>query len=711
MRKMISLLTVVSIIFSMIAFSACTSEKKITLYVSEKGSDENSGTIDSPFATLDRAIEELNELSKSENKSPVEVLIREGNYTLTESLSLTTYPFGVTMKAYEKENVSLTGGVKIYSSDFSEIKDDLVLSRLSEEQKAKIKVVNLKEKGLTAEQIGNIHAVGGDTSEGYYDYVTPGTNTDIYKDGERLINARYPNSGEYCYITDVLDRGDSNETIEESYKNTGKAISNPRGGTIKLTHEVMEHVKTWEDNKIWAYGYFMYDWADGSTPIKTFDFENDTLTFEFYSSHGYAVNGYLYFFNVLEELDTPEEYYIDRENLLMYCFFDENKESEFVFPILEDTIIKGNTSDFTFENIKFDFTKNDCINLSGNNITIRNCTISRCSGTGISIKGNNNLVYGCELSHLGKAGVILEGGELKTLTAGNNIIENCDIHDFAQVYRTYQPGAYVLGAGGKIIHNEIYNAPHEAVSFTGAEHIIAYNYIHDVALEVNDGGAIYSGRNWAAYGNLIENNIIENIGLFGESTPSAIYLDDGISGITVRNNIIKTCTGYALNICSGHDLIIENNIIIKSAFGIDYDSRTMKGKRLDFAIGDKSSRDLINSIEEYLENEIWLEKYPVIGTLTFDRDRSDEPEYIGNPSRSSVKYNFFLGCSNKENYDEEILEYVEIGPNYSCALSNLSENGYTVSGKGIFMSNADDFQNPDISIIGRYKENIDIITE
>ena len=36
------------------------------------------------------------------------------------------------------------------------------------------------------------------------------------------------------------------------------------------------------------------------------------------------------------------------------------------------------------------------------------------------------------------------------------------------------------GIGNTVSHNEIYNAPHMGVYYTGNENVMEYNYIHDV---------------------------------------------------------------------------------------------------------------------------------------------------------------------------------------------------------------------------------------
>lgn len=82
------------------------------------------------------------------------------------------------------------------------------------------------------------------------------------------------------------------------------------------------------------------------------------------------------------------------------------------------------------------------------------------------------------------------------------------IYDWSQVYQTYQAAVAIHGVGGVCSQNEIYNSPHEAITYSGNNNIIEYNVIHDVVLKSSDAGAIYSGRSWNQYGNIVRYNCI-----------------------------------------------------------------------------------------------------------------------------------------------------------------------------------------------------------
>lgn len=50
-----------------------------------------------------------------------------------------------------------------------------------------------------------------------------------------------------------------------------------------------------------------------------------------------------------------------------------------------------------------------------------------------------------------------------SLISGNNLLTECEIHDWSHWKRTYQPGLSWSGVGNNYTHNIIYNAPHAGI--------------------------------------------------------------------------------------------------------------------------------------------------------------------------------------------------------------------------------------------------------
>ncbi|NJL19272.1 MAG: hypothetical protein HC901_03035 [Bdellovibrionaceae bacterium] len=88
------------------------------LYLSPSGNDSGSGDINSPLATLEGARSKVREQIANGLSAPVTVLIRGGEYAMTETVVFSpedsgTEAFPITYQAYEGETPVFTGGKKI----------------------------------------------------------------------------------------------------------------------------------------------------------------------------------------------------------------------------------------------------------------------------------------------------------------------------------------------------------------------------------------------------------------------------------------------------------------------------------------------------------------------------------------------------------------------------------------------------------------------
>src|ERR1035437_9721172 len=106
-------------------------------YLSTTGSDINPGTSAKPFATLERARDEVRQL-KQDGKLPkggLTIWLRGGDYLRTHALQLTAADSGTPDApniwcACKGENVRLLGGRKL--AGFQPVTDTAILARLTE---------------------------------------------------------------------------------------------------------------------------------------------------------------------------------------------------------------------------------------------------------------------------------------------------------------------------------------------------------------------------------------------------------------------------------------------------------------------------------------------------------------------------------------------------------------------------------------------------
>lgn len=599
-------------------------QKTGDIYVSPSGSDRNPGTKEQPVQTPQRALELARALDREEKV----IFLEDGEYPIT-SLTLTAEDSGVTF--FAENNAVFNGGLKLDPKDFQDYRGN-------------IKVLDLSAYGVTSERIGQMRAFGQYNQAEKYD-ADGSLYCELFCDNERMTLARYPNDGEYLYTGKILDNGDSKEVYTDNgteINSEWETLKNPRGGTFEADKEVTDRVKSWTNSDdVWMFGYFQYDWADSTTPLK--EVGNGTITTEYASVYGFKEGMPYYFFNVFEELDAECEWYIDTNDLKLYFIppADYQDKSLEISLSVNDLIILQDADNITFDGITFTGTRASAICGTGSNITIQNCIIKNVGENAVDLTGSHILVENNEITATGMAGVLLTGGDRDTLTSGENVVTNNLIYNWSQVYRTYQPAVSINGVGAVCSHNEIYDSPHEAISYTGNNHIIEYNVIHDVVLESSDAGAIYSGRSWSYYGNVIRYNCIYNIGS-DEYTPSAIYFDDALSGQEAYGNLLVNIAGSAFLLGGGRDLKIENNLIVNAAVPISYDDRAVIGSSSSswFQHSQTPGQGLWATLDEVdIHSDAWRAAFPELAQLSDDFENTDDPLFAANPANSLVKNN------------------------------------------------------------------------
>lgn len=376
-----------------------------------------------PVKTVERALELSKDFSSQEEKV---IYFSAGEYSVN-SLNLTDEYKNTVF--YADDEVIFNGGVTLNLSDFSDYKDN-------------IKMLDLKAYGVTQEQIGQIRAFGAYNTDEKYDE-SGSLYCELFCDGERMTLSRYPNEGEENLRTGrIIDNGDSKEIYTSSGTQQNpdwQDMKNPRGGTFAVDKEVLNRINGWKNSDdIWLFGYFQYDWADSTTPLASFD--DGSVTTEYASVYGFKEDMPYYFFNVFEELDTVGEWYIDKENSVLYFIPPEDFENKSLELSLEtdDLIILDNAENIIFDGITFCGTRAGAIKGTGSNITVENCTIKNVGENAIEIEGNKILVENNTITATGKAGVVLTGGDRENLVSSENMVTNNLIYDWSQVYQTYQ---------------------------------------------------------------------------------------------------------------------------------------------------------------------------------------------------------------------------------------------------------------------------------
>ncbi|MBO6053410.1 MAG: right-handed parallel beta-helix repeat-containing protein [Clostridia bacterium] len=606
----------------------------MTIYVSKTGSDRNDGTKDAPFLTLERAQRAAREEPGSS------VVVSAGEYR--ECLVFGEEDSGTSWTG--EEGAVLTGGVRLTAEQAIPVPEEFA-GRLTPDAAAKVRAYDLCALGLTKEDWGPLCPIGAYNTAERYDDAPTGTNLEVFSGDRRMTLARYPNEG-YLRLEAVMDVGEVNEFPAQNYWRCNNTLRNPRGGCYLLDRGTNERVKGWRDpSTAWVFGYFMWDWADSSSPV-TFYTENRAMYPRFVSNFGVRPGALYYLYNVPEELDSPGEYYLDRERGLLLAWpYEEN--DEVTLSLERRPLVSGKADGLTFEGFTLAFVRADGISLSGNGVTLRRLLVKNTADSGIVLNGRENLVSECEITRTGHGGVRISGDNRNTLKPGNSRVERCYIHDYSEVYQTYQVGVSLGGVGNVCAHNEICRSPHIAVSYGGNDHLIEYNYIHDEVLHSSDAGAIYAGFDWCGHGTVIRYNLLSNIGS-DEFDPDGIYWDDGQSGQTAYGNILVDVRKNGFLAGGGFENVIRDNLILGNCKSpISYDQRNRDG-----FLYDGWARQAVNTPDAphwqklravpYL-SEPWRKKFPSLGRLKTDFSTDpDDPDFPINPTGSVVENNIVI---------------------------------------------------------------------
>ena len=685
------------------------------LYVATDGSDDNDGSFDRPLATVEKARDLVRAMDKT-GRSGVTVAVKAGEYRVS-TLSFTAEDGGteacpVTYAAYGDGEVILNGGATLPPSAFAPVTDGAVLSRFAEDTRDKIVCADLFSLGITREDYGRINAIGSyHTAYKYTDGKTGPLACELFFNDARCTLARYPNEGDWLTTEKVVKTGEGKEsngnaTLNRNWDN----LTDPDRDVYEVSKALASRIESWATlDDVWLFGYWKYDWADASAPIGSFDAAARQLTPAYVSLYGTKTGAPYYFFNVLEELDVPGEWYLDRENGKLYLYPPEELSVASIdLSLSVDPVIVAENADWLiFDGFTVKGTRGDAVVMTGNYNSVTHCLIKNVAGSALSLSGTGNLAGENEITHTGKGGISLSGGDRETLTPGDNRADNNLIHDWSEVYLTYQPAVSLGGVGNVCSHNEIYHSPHEAITYSGNNHVIEYNNIHDVCLLSDDAGAIYSGRHWDWYGNVIRYNAVYDLGADGHE-PTAIYMDDALSGQTIYGNLVVNAPNTGIALGGGRDFDVRNNIIIVADRApISYDQRA----RNVALAGSDSDDGMWNDLKSSpWQTPVWREAFPAMTRFTDDFSRIDDPEFVPNPAYSAVNGNLLISFSGSlGSFHEAVEKYSDTSGNACYRLKELKqlfvdpENGdYTLRDDAPVFDGIPDFEPIPFGEIGRY---------
>ena len=297
------------------------------LYVSPVGNDSWSGTLpapnvqhsDGPFKTLTRARDAIR-MMKQAGQLPdggVTVCIRGGLYSLTKTFQLTaedsgTHSAPIVYRAYKDEEVRLIGGVQIPGTVFQPVVDPAILKRIDKAAHGKVLQTDIKALGIA----------------NFGEVTTAGKRLELFFQNRSMTLARWPNKG-FVKIAGVTD--------EEPH-----AIHGLKGSKVGKFFYEGKRPRRWSAEKdIWLHGYWFWDWRDAFEKVQSIDTEHHLLsTVPPYHGYGYRTGQRFYALNLLAELDTPGEWYLDRQRGILYFWPPAGLDEGKVFvSVMEESLI------------------------------------------------------------------------------------------------------------------------------------------------------------------------------------------------------------------------------------------------------------------------------------------------------------------------------------------------------------------------------------
>ena len=517
-------------------------EVKADFYVAPDGSDTGNGTLEKPFAALEKVRDAVRKKIRAGLGQDVVVLLRGGVYLLDRTLEFGpedggTSEYGVTYAAYPGEKPVLSGGRVI--TGWQRHPDNMWTVKLNDVKNGKwwFRQLYVDEKRLPR---------GRYPEEGFFKIKS------VSKDYMKLrFTTPLPDEtlgGRDTEVVVVQNWSISRELIAESNPDelsaktqigwVGHSHCLPKPGMSVFFEHSLDFVKKsgqwYLDRKS---GVLYYKAADGENPNKRrfvapaleqlIDIEGDkdnpvrNLHFD---GIGFEHTGFL----------IPDIGY----NGLQACYYGTTTEEAVTYAV--DVAIE------------MDYCQN---------CSITNSRLLRIGGSGIGLGAGcrDNRIAGCEISDIGATGVNIGHMKVKNpLWADwpspqdvpvNNEVANCYIHHC---------GVELWGAHGifdamtrdtHIHHNEVASMPYGAVA-TGyiwstdrtsqQGCVIEYNHIYEVMLRLNDSGCLYTLG--FQPGSIIRGNLMHGVrfGGFagGQVCNNGIFFDEGSKGFLVEDNVI-----------------------------------------------------------------------------------------------------------------------------------------------------------------------------
>lgn len=370
--------------------------------------------------------------------------------------------------------------------------------------------------------------------------------------------------------------------------------------------------------KALGYGYWKYFWADAALPIEAAADGNYRLLQE--HSYGLGEKLKVKLMGVPEVVDQPGEWCVVDGVLYL---LPPKKGFRFVtIPQAKGPLFKavGEKRPIVIRNVTFAGSLGTALELIDcADVTLDHVTFVRNCGDAAIIRNCGRVrIINSTFANTGLTQLKLSGGDRRTLTKGEMIVENSRFSRPGLLQRTYTPCILLEGCGGIVSRCTFNDTPSSAIRIEGNDHVVRDCAFARNVLESDDQGAIDIWGDPTYRGNLFYKNTFADIG--GDANHdcgrNAIRFDDFISGMAVvSNTFVNAAQGNfgAVNMNGGHYNLIRGNTFKNCALGIG--GYGWGDKRM----AERLATDEIKGKLKILEgNPIYRERYPELTRLGAD---------------------------------------------------------------------------------------------
>lgn len=563
-------------------------------YVSNNGNDSNDGTKDKPFATIERARDEVRKIN-SDMTGNIIVHIAEDTYILDDTLTFDerdSATNGFSVKYVGNGETVISGGQEIGNFTLFDDEKNIYCAKVPED-------FTFRQLYLDGQKLTRARS-----------------NTDF---STRIVGAsRFDENGNL--IPENLNYGGEDSLVPAAY---GEVYLNASEfGNFNNLQQVELHVLTaWVKNVLRVKSAVT---NDGITSIRIQDNESKLIFNRMHPNiDGYShmsTHDFVYYIeNAYELIDTDNEWYLDESTNMVYIKVPESTDmntASVIAPRLENllTVKSQNSSkikNLTFEGITFRYSTwnvpsekglvdvqagmyaNYCIFKTNDmgvlrpsaavyvagteNFTMKDCTVENMGAAGIdlhygtknsviqdnliqNISGNGIMVGKFVVDENTDIHVVYNPEDESDICTGDRIVNNRVIH----IGTDYESSVGICAGYPRdilIANNEVAYAPYTGISvgfgWSNADNAmknnrILNNEIHHTSQILCDAGGIYTLSKQP--GSEMSGNYIHDIVLpeWADYGTSGIYMDENTEGYTVKYNVLENAYGVNMHLV-GHN--------------------------------------------------------------------------------------------------------------------------------------------------------------